>query len=172
MDLSRTASKMMEATWAADLYFQVTRFLLLCMVVFGMCSPLPGSATESVPNTLEEAFAVLNKQWSDIERQKFQTTPEVEAVIQAHMGIGMFIRNKWFRSGGSALPGVLRVQHLDDASSIVLVSYWRYLNGKPLEVELQISCYHRWWQEQKSLIEEANSRGSTSYGTPAFSCPG
>jgi hypothetical protein len=131
--------------------------------------PLYCVAQSAVPHTLEEAFAVLDKKLSAVERQKFQNTPEREAVALAHMGLGMYIRNEWFRAGGSALPKVLRAQHLDDASAIVLTSYWRHLNGKPLEVESQINCYHRWWREQQRLIDEA--KGSSSYGTPAFSCP-
>jgi hypothetical protein len=146
------------------------RFVWLAVVAFGAYTSLLCCAAESaVPHTLEEAFAVLDKQLPAVERQKFQNTPEREAVTLAHMGLGMYIRNKWFRAGGSALPGVLRAQHLDDASGIVLTSYWRYLNGKPLEVESQISCHHRWWREQHRLIEE--TKGSSSHGTPAFSCP-
>ncbi|MCL2310268.1 MAG: hypothetical protein FWC42_08370 [Proteobacteria bacterium] len=145
------------------------RFMWRGAVALAACASLLCHAAESVPNTLEEAFAALDKQLSAIERQKFQNAPESEAVALAHMGIGMRIRNEWFRAGGSALPRTLRVQHLDDASAIVLTSYWRHLNGKPLEVENQINCYHRWWQEQQRLIDEA--KGASSYKTPAFSCP-
>jgi len=128
-------------------------------------------AGEPVPDTLEQAFHQLDKQLPSAERESFKKLPEREAVSQAHMGLGMYIRNAWFRTGKSALPGALEVQHLDDASSIVLTSYWRYLNGKPLGVEEQITCYRRWWVEQQRLEETAKSSGSTTYATPSFSCP-
>jgi hypothetical protein len=135
------------------------------------CMPLPGWAAEHVPNTLEEAFAALDRQLPAAERQKFQNTPERQAVALAHMGLGMYIRNQWFRAGHSALPQALHAQHLDDASAIVLTSYWRHLNGKPLEVDQQIDCYRRWWQEQRRLENEARAQGMSGYKIPAFSCP-
>jgi hypothetical protein len=128
------------------------------------------SHAESVPNTLPEAFAALDKLLPASERTLFKRAPEREAVARSHMGLGTHMRNRWFRSGGSALPESLGAQHLDDASSIVLTSYWRHLNGKPLEVERQVDCYRR-WVEQQRLINVAKVNGSASYATPAFTCP-
>jgi len=101
-------------------------------------------------------------------------TPEREAVVYAHMGVGLYIRNQWFRSGKSPLAGVLHqlgARSLDDASSMVLTSYWRHLNGKPLELEKQGACYQRWGNEQERLQKEAEAKGETSYNLPAFDCP-
>ena len=148
------------------------RRVRLGLIVFWACMSLLGWAAESVPNTLEEAFVALDKQLSVEERQKFQSTPEGKAVALAHMGLGLYIRNEWFRAGGSALPKVLQAWSLDDASGIVLTSYWRHLNGKPLEVEKQINCYHQWWQKQKRLAREAKAKGASSYQMPEFSCSG
>lgn len=128
-------------------------------------------AAESVPNTLLEASAALDMQLTAADRTSFKGMAEQEAVSRAHLGLGMYIRNEWFHSGRSDLPKSLQVLHLDDASSIVLTSYWRHLNGKPLEVERQISCFHRWWKEQHRLIAKAKAKGSSSYETPRFSCP-
>ena len=150
---------------------RVLRSVKLVVAVLATCTSLLCMAADPVPNTLEEAFALLNEQLPAAERQRFQNTPEREAVVLAHMGLGMYIRNEWFRAGRSALPAALQAEHLDDASAIVLTSYWRHLNAKPLDVKRQVSCYRRWWQEQQRLIGEAKAKGSSSYGTPAFSCP-
>jgi hypothetical protein len=128
-------------------------------------------AGENVPNTLEQAFQHLDRQMSPAERESFKGLPERAAVTRAHRHLGMYIRNEWFRAGGSALPSLLRAQHLDDASSIILTSYWRHLNGKPVGLEAQITCYHRWWAEQHRLVEAAKSSGSSSHATPSFTCP-
>jgi hypothetical protein len=128
-------------------------------------------AVEPVPNTLEEAFALLDRTLAVTDRKSFKQQSEHKAVTSAHRGLGMYIRNQWFRAGRSPIPTQLRAQHLDDASSIVLTSYWRYLNGKPLEIERQISCYERWWQEQRRLMDAAKAKGESSYETPLFSCP-
>jgi hypothetical protein len=148
------------------------RTLALVVVVLLVASGSSLSfAAEPVPNTLEEAFSALDNQLPSSERESFKNMPERQAVRRAHMGLGMYIRNDWFRRGGSALPQLLQARHLDDASSIVLTSYWRYLNGRPLDVEQQIACYHRWWAVQQRLREEANRKGSRSYPSPSFSCP-
>ena len=146
--------------------------LLFCVLALGYVIGL--SAADPVPNTLEEAFVVLDQKLTSEAREQFRRTLEEEAVTSAHMSLGMYIRNQWFRAGGSRLPGLLQdvgARHMDDMSSIVLTSYWRHLNGKPLQLAQQGECYRRWWQEQERLVREAKSNGEPSYATPSFSCP-
>ena len=127
-----------------------------------------------VPNTLPQAFAALDQQLSPQQRDAFKNAPESTAVVRAHMSLGLYIRNVWFRSGHSKIPvqlHALGAQSLDDMSSVVLTSYWRYLNGKPLKVEQQCACYAKWWHEQLRLISAAKAKGKNSYSTPNFDCP-
>ncbi len=147
---------------------------LLLIVAIGLAmSPMSRALEPPAPNTLEEAFAALDAQLPAPERKKFMESTEDDAVISAHMGLGMWMRNEWFRHGGSALPGLLQARSLDDASSIVLTSYWRHLNARPLDVEGQVACYHRWWDEQQRLMDaaERDSAGNVTYRVPSFSCP-
>lgn len=58
----------------------------------------------------------------------------------------------------------------EDMSGIILRSFWRRLNGRPLEVEAQASCDQRWWQEYARLKKDAQSRGAGSYSPPDFEC--
>lgn len=141
------------------------------LVVIAIAAPIRLLAAEAIPNTLEEAFVALDHMLSPDERRAFMRLPEERAVVKAHFGIGMTIRNQWFRSGQSKLPALLQAQHLDDASAIVLTAYWRHLNDKPLELDRQIACYRRWWQEQRRIEEAARAQGQSRYGMPAFSCP-
>jgi hypothetical protein len=127
-----------------------------------------------VPNTLPQAFAALDQKLNSQQRDVFKTTPEATAVVRAHMSLGLYIRNTWFRSGHSKLPAQLHslgAQSLDDMSSVVLVSYWRHLNGKPLKVEEQCACYAKWWHEQLRLESAAKAKGENSYSSPSFDCP-
>jgi hypothetical protein len=131
------------------------------------------SASE-VPNTLSEAFVALDRQLTSQQQDAFKNTSEHEAVVTAHMSLGLYIRNAWFRSGQSKLPGqlyALGARSLDDMSSIVLTSYWRHLNGKPLKVEEQCACYARWWREEQRLESAAKAKGEISYSYPSFDCP-
>lgn len=127
-----------------------------------------------VPNTLEEAFVFLNTRLTTQEKEHFRKTSEQEAVTSAHMGLGMYIRNEWFRSGSSALPSWLRglgARHIDDMTAMILTSYWRHLNGRPIQIEQQGTCYRKWWEEQHRIIEAAKAKGETSHGTASFVCP-
>jgi hypothetical protein len=87
-----------------------------------------------VPQTIEQAFGVLDNLLTPEDRSSFMLKPEGRAVIEAHMSVGLYIRNTWFRSARTALHGYLRekgARSLDDASSLLLTAYWRYLNGLP-----------------------------------------
>jgi hypothetical protein len=127
-----------------------------------------------IPNTLDQAYGVLDRLLSPADRHAFMSTPEQEAVTRAHMGLGLYIRNKWFRSGKSALPGVLYdfgARSFDDMSGMVLTSYWRHLNGKPIDIEKQGACYRRWFDEEQRLESDAKAKGESSYKLPSFDCP-
>jgi hypothetical protein len=124
---------------------------------------------------MEEAFRALDSLLGTAQRDAFKRRPEREATAYAHMGTGLYIRNQWFRQGNSPLVGFLAAkgaQSLDDASGMILTSYWRHLNGKPIELEEQGACYARWGAEQNRLIREAEAQHHPdSYDTPDFDCP-
>jgi hypothetical protein len=108
------------------------------------------------------------------EKLAFMQKPEREAVVEAHFGVGLYIRNQWLRSGKSALAALLAdkgAQSFDDMSSMILTSYWRHLHGQAIRLEEQGACYKRWWLEQQKLIDQAKSKGGDSYSGPDFYCP-
>jgi hypothetical protein len=145
-----------------------------CVLIFSWLASFVAVADDSVPHSLTEAFAALDRHLTSEDRQTFKTMPENQATTQAHMSIGMLIRNEWFRAGKSKLVGVLRdagAQSMDDMSDMVLTSYWRHLNKKPINLKEQGACYAKWWAEQRRLQDKAKSKGESSYGIPAFDCP-
>jgi len=149
------------------------KHMRLAIVFFCTFAASLASAGE-VPNTLSQAFAALDQQLGSQQQEAFKNTSEAEAVAKAHMSLGLYIRNVWFRSGQSKLTGQLHAlgaRSLDDMSSVVLTSYWRHLNGKPLKVEEQCACYAKWWQEQQRLESAAKAKGENSYSYPKISCP-
>ncbi|MHB1273062.1 MAG: DUF6794 domain-containing protein [Rhodanobacter sp.] len=144
------------------------------VILFFCAFAVPMASAGEIPNTLPQAFAALDQQLGSQQQEAFKNTPEAEAVVKAHMRLGLYIRNVWFRSGHSKLPGELHAlgaQSLDDMSAIVLTSYWRHLNGKPLDVQKQCACYAKWWQEQQWLESAAEAEGESSYSSPRFHCP-
>jgi hypothetical protein len=131
-------------------------------------------ADQPVPNTLDEAFASLDRSLKPDERLAFMQRPEREAVMLAHFAVGLYIRNQWLRSGKSSLTNLLLAkgaQSFDDMSAMILTSYWRHLHGKPIQLEEQGACYRRWGLEQQKLIDQAKAKGEDSYSSPDFRCP-
>jgi len=71
---------------------------------------------------------------------------------QYHFGLGMGMRNEWGLWGGSRLAKWFNAQgitHPDDMSGIILHSFWRHLNGKPITLEQQVKYYQDYWKNQK-----------------------
>lgn len=95
---------------------------------------------EDIPRNLKDAFAVLEKEMKPDELLEFRSGNE-DDLINYHFGLGMWIRNNmglwaggrlkdWFDARGVMLP--------DTMSEIIITSFWRYLNGKPIDLEGQI----------------------------------
>ena len=63
--------------------------------------------------------------------------------------------SKWFNSQG--------IKHTDDMSGVILVSYYRHLNGKPIELEKQIQYYKNYWAKTKAREEEGNGKGQEGF---------
>jgi hypothetical protein len=151
----------------------IHRLLYFLFAVFALCNMANLRAENVGPNTLEEAFVALDQILTPEARAQFRKTPENKAVTSAHFGLGMYIRNEWFRAGQSKLPGLLQAtgaRHMDDMSAIVLTSYWRHLNSIPLRANEQVECYTNWWKEQTRQTQETKAKGESSYATPSFSC--
>jgi len=146
---------------------------LVSFLVLPLMTLLAVADERVAPQTLAEAFAALDNALSADERSSFRRKPEAKAVADEHLSLGLMIRNEWLRTKGSRLALELRdagARSFDDASSMVLRSYWRHLNGLPIELEVQGECYRRWSEEQRRLETEATAKGQSSYASPSFSC--
>ena len=87
----------------------------------------------------------------DIDEFKSENEDDIPGLY--HMSIGMWMRNNWGLSGGSRLAkwfNTKGIYHPDDMSSIILLSFWRHLNQKPIELDNQIEYYKDYWEKQKS----------------------
>ena len=81
-------------------------------------------------------------------------------MTQYHMGLGMWMRNNWGLWGGSRLAAWFNAQginHPDDMSGIILDSFWRYLNGKPIKLDEQVKYYQGYWKKQETIQPEDSS---------------
>ena len=130
-------------------------FLLIICFVF-----ILNITAQEAPKSIEEALNHLDKSWSSEQKEEFKNNNEKAAVSNLHFSIGMDIRNSWLRKENIALRAEfdkLQVFHRDDISSIILTSFHRKLNNKPLELEKQAQYYIDYWKphlEQEFRITE------------------
>jgi len=99
-----------------------------------------------VPSNLKEAFDILDK----IEGLNLWVLDEENAAVaSAHHGIGRVIRNDWgLWSNGNMKTffNKIGITHPDDMSSIILTSYHRYRNNKPINISKQVNYYRKLWE--------------------------
>ena len=104
------------------------------------------------PVNLEDAVAQLQFLHPDSVQAKIKTMSEDEFTGNAHMGMGMWIRNNWKLWGNGKLGkyfNSIGIYHPDDMSGIILTSYYRELKGIEWQVEEQVKVYQKYWDEIK-----------------------
>ena len=98
------------------------------------------------PKNLTECIQMLDHILKKEDKEKAKTLTESEFLIETYFGTGMGIRNEWIRSGNPDLVKFFLdegVKHPDDMSAMILTSYYRYLLGKEIDFEGQISAYKK-----------------------------
>jgi hypothetical protein len=101
-----------------------------------------------VPTNLEDAFIELKKMLSPELLKEIKEGSE-QNMIQYHMSLGLWMRNNWSLWAGSRLGEYFNgigIFHPDDMSGIVLQSFWRHLNARPIRLEEQVAYYQRFWK--------------------------
>lgn len=105
-----------------------------------------------IPKNIEECFEILNKELKPDDLAFIKASDD--NATKLHHSLGRYLRNTWGLWGGSDLKRYfwdLGINHPDDMSSIILHSYHRHLNNKPLEVEAQVQRFREFWNNNESL---------------------
>lgn len=91
------------------------------------------------PSDLEGAFDALDQRLSPEDREAIRgMTDEAEFVVDAHFGLGLWIRNNLGLWGSSRLKKVFLdagVWHPDSMSGVILHAYYRRLHDQPLALD-------------------------------------
>lgn len=94
-----------------------------------------------IPFDLPGCFRELDNMLPINTRKQIQTSSEANLSVH-HFGLGMWMRNNWMLwSSLSRLKqhfADMGIQNADSVSSLILSSYWRYLNGQSLDLPKQI----------------------------------
>jgi hypothetical protein len=104
------------------------------------------------PINLYQCFESLDELLPKDFMEEIINGPENKLILHHHT-LGRQIRNKWGLWTKSELYKYfngLGIHHPDDMSSIILTSYWRVKNKKPINLDEQIKFHLDWW---KNTIE-------------------
>lgn len=111
-----------------------------------------------IPKNLEDAIEYLTCEWSESDKTEFKTKEEDKALTELHFGTGMGIRNGWnLWKGKNQISRFFKskgISHPDDMSSIILTSFHRHLNNKPIDLDSQIEYYKSYWKNARIEFEK------------------
>jgi hypothetical protein len=113
-----------------------------------------------IPKDLVDAFKELDRMLTPEFRREFGRLKESE-VARHHFDLGGWLRNQWGLWKGLRLAKWFNekgIHHPDDMSGIILDSYWRKLNKRPIGLEAQIKSYKAYWQEQREASNREQAR--------------
>ncbi len=100
---------------------------------------------QPIPKNLTEALTNLNDSWNAAKKNDFKNKPEIDAVAELHFSTGLWIRNNWVRGHRSdslyQYFKKLGLQSPDDISDVILSSFHRKLNNRPIELQKQVAIY-------------------------------
>ena len=95
-----------------------------------------------IPKDLEDALNTIVTFVKSERINEFKRQEEDTAVSGAHFGFGIYLRNRWCLWGGSRLGCYFsdnyEIYNADYMSDIILRSWHRRLNNKPIDVDKQI----------------------------------
>jgi len=100
-----------------------------------------------VPKDLDDAFVELKKILDPKVLSELKQGKEAE-LAKYHFGLGMWMRNNWGLWKGTRLADYfesLGILHPDDMSGIILTSFYRHLNGRPVRLDEQAEYYKAYW---------------------------
>lgn len=104
-----------------------------------------------IPENLDDCFKELKKIISPALIEEMKTGKEAD-MAKYHHSLGVWIRNNWGLWSNSRLKKYfngLGIHHPDDMSGIILASFWRSLNNKPIQLKEQIKYYRDYWNKVK-----------------------
>ena len=110
---------------------------------------------KNAPGTLDEAIQRLH---NDIESGKMPdgkdwlASPEDEAMSNVHHGFGMWLRNNWGMWDKKSplhlhFVNIHQIWHADDMSGIILTTFHRRANERPVKIHEQIEKYKSHWRK-------------------------
>jgi hypothetical protein len=106
-----------------------------------------------IPKTLEECYVEL-KNIEGVE--KWLKSSENTAMIDAHHGLGRWIRNNWglWKCYGELYEWFIsnEINHSYDMSNIILKSFYRHMKGQDIKLNEQIEYIVEYYLDDKQKL--------------------
>lgn len=102
-----------------------------------------------VPFGLRRTINQMEQNLNDTIKYDFRIAPESVAKSKHHFGLGLGLRNGKGLWSGSTLRTYFRlngIKHPDDMSGIILTTFHRKLNNKPINFKKQKRYYKEYWK--------------------------
>ncbi len=120
-----------------------------------------------IPEDMGEAFLQLDKLIDSSSKAKFKAAQEEEAVRKLHFSFGRWMIYNWQFYDGSRLSHSLKqlgIHHPDDMANVLIRTYHRYLNKKPLNIKEQVEAIEvrklkEREEKKKALIDSSLVKG-------------
>ena len=153
------------------------RAIKTVLLIFLLCFNLPRchAQTGNLPRDINEAIEYFNTTWNDKQKEEFRKKPERDAVTELHFSVGLWIRNNWiYGNRDKSLNDYfhkLGIPSVDDVSSIILTSFHRKLNNKPINLQKQVEECKAAWKpiidcERKTKIQAVATYHRFKIGDP------
>jgi hypothetical protein len=99
-----------------------------------------------IPKDIDDAFLELDRLSPKESIEKIKVIDEITMAKKLHFGLGKWISHNWNLIEGSRYSHYLRglgLTNADDMIDFTLISYHRYLNKRPQEIEIRVKEYRK-----------------------------
>ena len=106
-----------------------------------------------IPVDLEDAHSELLRLSDPAGLASFKRAPENDVAQKLHFGLGRWILTNWGMEDGSRITHYFKlkgVPHPDDIVRIIIVTWHRKLNKRPMQVEEEIAAAKKRMEEAKA----------------------
>jgi hypothetical protein len=104
------------------------------------------------PKNLEDCFGILEMSFTEENKNAFINFEEIN-LVRYHHTLGMSIRNNFYLLSIDAdivkYFNKMKVHSADDMSAIIITSWHRKLNNKPIQIDKQIRTLNEFWVREK-----------------------
>jgi len=104
-----------------------------------------------IPRDLDDAFSELDRLSDPAGITNFKNAPE-SSIVQSHFGLGQWVLMNWGLDDGSRISHYLKLKGIsvpEDMARVIVLTYHRHLNGRPLMLEKEVAIIAKRMEEEK-----------------------